>query len=86
MDEIGDKMKLIKMRMNVTDMTLNEDKIKHIRSLIQKSGVRELELYNDGLISKAHDHFCKFRENISEITQIKGLKYNIKWDEIQLNS
>ena len=86
MDEIGDKMKLIKMRMNVTDMTLNEDKIKHIRSLIQKSGVRELELYNDGLISKAHDHFSKFRENISEITQIKGLKYNIKWDEIQLNS
>ena len=85
--EIGSKANINKARINVTDLALNDDKIGQLRQFIEKSGVMELYLKNDGLpVEEAHSDYSKFRATIMEITKIQGLKYDIEWAQIKLQN
>ena len=91
LEDVGGKSQLLRASVEVVDMALNREKIGYLKGLIEKSGVMEFRLQNNGVNVKAQEEgsstdYDNFRNNISEITRIQGLKYNIQWGEVRLSS
>ena len=72
--------------MTVVDNSLDDDKIGHLKKFIEVSGVKEFSLKNVMDAVQDHSDYSKFRDRITEITKIEGLKYNIEWAHTKLQN
>ena len=50
MDNLAEKVKANKIKLKIADTELNSTKISFLRSMIQRSGAKEFELNNGGLV------------------------------------
>ena len=59
MDNLADVVKINRIKLNIADTQLNSTKISFLRSMIQRSGAKEFELKNGGLV----DNYTKEKVN-----------------------